>query len=198
MFHGNFKTRSRSFRAWFYRRLPMGFSGWRLKRRAGYERRWGLEVAGFTKENFFRILQDRLLSKFNKGECLELVAGDGLVGSLGLWLERSGGWSVEAWEHRPFVLMQLQRNRPNSRIQNGRLTNWRNQRLNSLPLVVTTRGAREASGVCRAIQRGIIRPALVGIWNQSRKGIWESRLQKCGYQLEAVWHGIELYRPGNR
>ena len=92
----------RQFRAWFYRRLPPSSSSMFLKKLAGYERRWGLERNGFTKEGFFHLFRKRFIQKTHPGIFFELQAGDGLVGSLGLWLERENPpWRVEAWEHRP-------------------------------------------------------------------------------------------------
>ena len=87
----------RSLRGWGYRLIPPIRDEWNRKRIAGYERRWNLEVEGFTKEGFFRILQRNILAKVRAGDFYELVAGDGQVGSLGIWLERGGGDG--GWKH---------------------------------------------------------------------------------------------------
>ena len=96
----------RFLRGWLYRRYPAISRGWYRKKLAGYERRWGLEDHGFTKEGFFRVFHEKFLEGKRPGRVYELAAGNGLVGSLGVWLEElSGGWSVEAWEHRPFPFL---------------------------------------------------------------------------------------------
>ena len=124
----------RRIRAWLYRRLPFGVKAFHLKRRAGYERRWNLELEGFTQEGFFRILNQRVLRGLQPGVFLELVAGDGLVGSLGLWLERlKQGWSVQAWEHRAWPALSFQKNRPSTLLHQARLTSWAFEEM-SLPM----------------------------------------------------------------
>ena len=47
----------RLFRGWLYRRYPAVSRGWYRKKLAGYERRWGLEDYGFTKDGFFKVFQ---------------------------------------------------------------------------------------------------------------------------------------------
>ena len=85
-------------RGWLYRILPSWSTTWHRKKLAGYERRWGLEQDGFTKEGFFRILQKNMMAKVQIGDFYELFVGDGLEGSLGTWLERGrGGWREKAW-----------------------------------------------------------------------------------------------------
>jgi hypothetical protein len=160
---------------------------------SGYERRWNLEIQGFTKEGFFRVLDQRVLRGVQPGLFLELVAGDGLVGSLGLWLEGQDGWRVEAWEHRKSPALSFQKNRPTTPLHAERLTVWTPSLAAKNPTGISTRGVREAAGVCRAIRKKMIRPVVIGIWNPSRRGIWESRLRPCGYRLEMVWHNLEVY-----
>jgi hypothetical protein len=166
-----------------------------LKKLAGYGRRWGLEQEGFTKEGFFKVLQKRVLRDVKVGRVYELVAGDGLVGSLGVWIEGLGKeWSVEAWEHQPHPLAALRKNRPAAEIHAGRLTGWSaNERRKDL-VGITTRGAREAAGVCREIRTGQIRPCWIGIWNPSRRPVWFHRMRSAGYQLVLVYQGMEFYR----
>ncbi|NDB96097.1 MAG: hypothetical protein EBZ78_08070 [Verrucomicrobia bacterium] len=188
------KPWERSVRGWLYRRLPAGDNPWHLKRRAGYERRWGLETRGFTKRGFFGIFRERLLPAKHPGHWVELQVGDGLVGSLGLWLEEEPGHTVEAWEHRKWPALSFQKNRPKSPLHAGRLTSWEGERVSKNPAGVTTRGVREAAGVCRAIRQGRIRPMVVGIWNPGRRWIWEARLRACGYRLEIVYDRMEFYR----
>ncbi len=190
----NFCRKLRSLRSGFYRRLPFCEGDFHLKRLAGFERRWDLEGEGFTKAGFMEIFERKLLQGMVPGTLVELQAGDGLVGSLGVWLEQVEGWKGEAWEHRTKPLADLNENRPKTAVHAGRLTDW-NSGVSSLqPVLITTRGAREASGVCRAIRAGRIQPALVGIWNPTRRSVWQRRLRRAGYRLELVYHRMEFYR----
>jgi len=185
----------RESRGIIYRYYPSTCPRWHLKKLAGYGRRWGLEQEGFTKEGFFKVLQKRVLRDVKVGRVYELVAGDGLVGSLGVWIEGLGKeWSVEAWEHQPHPLAALRKNRPAAEIHAGRLTGWSaNERRKDL-VGITTRGAREAAGVCREIRTGQIRPCWIGIWNPSRRPVWFHRMRSAGYQLVLVYQGMEFYR----
>jgi hypothetical protein len=154
-----------------------------------------MELEGFTKEGFFKIFHGRFGLTRNRGQLVELVAGDGLVGSFGLWMGTgASGWKVMAWEHRPYVFDQLRKNRPDTEIHKGRLTNWAGNFSKISPTAITVRGAREASGVCRGIRNQLIRPDWLGIWNPSRRPVWCRRLSKAGYQLELVWQNMEFYR----
>ena len=161
----------------------------------GYERRWGLEQEGFCKEGFFRVFRENLLKGGKGGTFLELRAGDGLVGSLGVWLESLGEtWKVESWEDRPLPLRQLRANRFQSKILEGRLTRGLSKDLVQEPDGITTRGVREASGVCRAIRQSQIRPRWIGIWNPSRRPVWLKRLGKSGYRLALIYERMEFYQ----
>jgi len=189
----------RLLRGWLYRRYPPFFPEWHRKMLVGYERRWGLEDHGFTKEGFFRVFQEKFLRGNRSGRVYELGAGDGLVGSLGVWLEELGvGWSVEAWEHRPFPLSSIHKQRPKIQIHEGRLTRWSaNERKKDL-IGITTRKAREASGVCREIRAGQIRPQWVGLWNPTMRPAWLHRMRRVGYQLELVYQKMEFYVDAER
>ena len=189
---GNFIMRK--LRAFLYRRFP-AFAGWAFRKKlAGFERRWNLETAGFTKEGFFGVLQERFSLHRNPGLLMELAVGDGLVGSLGLWLESSkSGWKVKAWEDHPEVLKKLRKNRPATEIHAGRLPSWQGDATEAEVTAVTTRGVREASWVCRAIREGRMRPAWLGIWNPRRHPVWYRRLLREGYRLELVWQNVEFY-----
>ena len=188
------KLALRFLRGWLYRRYPAVSRGWYRKKLAGYERRWGLENHGFTKEGFFRVFHERFLGGNRPGRVYELGAGDGLVGSLGVWLERLGdGWSVEAWEHRPIPLFSLQKTRLEAKIHEGRLINWSANERKSDLAAITTRGSKEATGVCREIRAGHIRPYFVGIWNTTRRPVWFHRMRSVGYQLELVYQRMEFY-----
>jgi hypothetical protein len=190
----NSKAWWRGLRARFYRQLPPGCPTWHIKRRAGYERRWEVESAGFTKQGFFEIFRRRLLKGVDSGLWIELQAGDGLVGSLGVWLEQMEGRKVEAWEHRKWPAISFQKNRPSTQLHNERLTDWSQPNAPKNPVGVTTRGVREASGVCRAIRQKLIRPVLVGIWNPTRRALWEKRLRREKYRLELVYERMEFYQ----
>ncbi len=182
-------------RGFLYRHLPGWGSPLFEKKRTGFERRWNIEKKGFTKEGFFEIFRKRFGLSDKGGQLVELRPGDGLVGSLGVWMENGAyGWKTRAWEHRDLVFQQFRRNRPNTKIHKGRVTNWQKNVSEHSPTAVTTRGAREASGVCRGIRNKLIRPAWLGIWNPSRRPIWFYRLNKQGYRLELVWQNIEFYR----
>lgn len=182
----------RDLRGVLYRSLPVC---WFEKKRVGMERRWQAERDALTKEGLWELLQKQLLCGGSEGLLMELAAGDGLVGSLGVWIESSlSGWKVQAWEHRDSVCHQLRRNRPHANIRPERLTEWSRPASFPLPTAITTRGMREASGVCRAIRRKWIRPAWMGIWNPTRRPVWYRRLCREGYQLELVWQNIEFYR----
>lgn len=189
----------RSLRGWFYRSLPSRGRSWHTKRLAGLDRRWKLEGDGFTKEGFFQILHHKFLQEAQGGLWLELRVGDGLVGSLGSWLESSGpGWQVEAWEDRKFPFERLRSNRPRSRVVGARLTDWAIRKESSIPDGIATRGVREASAVCRAVRQQNKSPRWIGIWNPSRRPVWAQRLQACGYRLELAWHNMEFYRLSGR
>ena len=188
-------TSLRLFRGWLYRRYPAVSRGWYRKKLAGYERRWGLEDHGFTKEGFFRVFHKRFLRRNRPGWVYELGAGDGLVGSLGVWLEGlCEGWSVEAWEHRPFPLFSLKETRLEAEIHGERLTRWSAKERKKDLLGITTRGSREATGVCREIRTRQIRPEWVGLWNPTMRPAWFQRMRSGGYQLELVYQRMEFYR----
>ena len=196
---GAMKPFLRLFRGWLYRRYPALGSGWYRKKLAGYERRWGLEDQGFTKEGFLKVFHKRFLGGNKAGRLYELVAGDGLVGSLGVWLEGLGeGWSVEAWEHRPVPLFSLKKTRLEAEIHGGRLTKWSAKERKKDLVGITTRGSREATGVCREIRTGQIRPQWVGLWNPTSRPAWFHRMSRVGYQLVLVYQRMEFYVDGER
>jgi len=191
---GAMKSVLRIVRGWLYRRYPAISRGWYRKKLAGYERRWGLEDHGFTKEGFFRVFRERFIVGNRPGRVYELVAGDGLVGSLGVWFEGLGkGWSVEAWEHRPSALLSLKKTRFEAEIHEGRLTRWSAYERKKDLIGITTRKAREGSGVCREIRAGQIRPQWVGLWNPTMRPTWFHRMRSGGYQLELVYQRMEFY-----
>ena len=188
------KSALRFLRGWFYRRFPAHSRGWHRKKLAGYERRWGLENRGFTKEGFFKVFQKRVLRDVKVGRVYELAAGDGLVGSLGAWTEGLGErWRIEAWEHRPFPLSSIHKQRPRTQIHEGRLTRWTEKERKKDLVGITTRGSREATGVCREIRAGQIRPEWVGLWNPTMRPAWLHRMRSAGYRLVLVYQRMEFY-----
>jgi len=189
----------RKFRGSLYRCFPATSKSLFRKKISGYERRWGLEDNGFTKEGFFRILQNKILVSVRAGSFYELMVGDGQVGSLGLWLERvDGGWRVEAWEHRVHPLASFRKNRLGTKIHGERLTNWGEKERKTNPAGITSRGVRENAGICREIRNGRIRPGFVGIWNPTRRSVWMHRLGRAGYRLEMIYERMEFYRLRTR
>jgi hypothetical protein len=193
------KVSLRLLRGWFYRRYPAASRGWYRKKLAGYERRWGLEDHAFTKEGFFRVFHERFLGGNKLGRIYELAVGDGIVGSLGVWVEGLGeGWSIEAWEHRPFPLFSLKKTRLDAEIHEERLTRWSAKDRKKDLVGVTTRGSREATGVCREIRTGQIRPEWVALWNPTMRSSWFHRMRSEGYQLVLVYQRMEFYRDKKR
>lgn len=188
------KRALRFLRGWLYRQYPAVSRGWYRKKLAGYERRWGLEDQGFTKGGFLRIFTRRVLPHCRPGFFYELVTGDGLVGSMGVWLESKDRWKVEAWEHRPHPLAALRKNRPGTEIHEGRLTTWTEKERKPNPTGITSRGSRESAALCREIRNGGIRPSFVGIWNPTRRPVWMHRLRRARYRLEMVYERVEFYR----
>jgi hypothetical protein len=158
-----------------------------------------LEDHGFTKEGFFRVFHKKFLRGNRSGRVYELAAGDGLVGSLGVWLEGlCEGWSVEAWEHRPFPLFSLKETRLEAEIHEERLTRWSAKERKKDLVGITTRGSREAAGVCREIRTGQIRPQWVGLWNPTMRPAWFHRMRGAGYQLVLVYQRMEFYVDAER
>jgi hypothetical protein len=136
-----------------------------------------------------------MLSHFRPGAFYELAAGDGLVGSLGTWLESLGeGWGVQAWECRPHPLATLRKNRTRTQIHEGRLTTWSEKERGPNPTGITSRSSIESSALCWQIRNGGIRPGFVGIWNPTQRPVWMHRLRRAGYRLEMVYERMEFYR----
>jgi len=131
------------------------------------------------------------------GTFWELAAGDGLVGSLGVWLEGTPSWKVEIWEHRKIPLAHCRRNRPKAHIHDERKADWdlpAGSEAEASPWGLTARSVRDAGAVCRAVRKRQIRPQLIGLWNPTERMVWASRLQREGYSLELVYQRMEIYR----
>lgn len=184
----------RKLRGYLYRCFPASSRSVFRKKISGYERRWELETKGFAKDGFFEIFSKKILSQYPAGAMIELCAGDGVVGSLGLWLEKyARGWHVKAWEARPLVFEQLRKNRPQTTVYLGRLTDWAALGSSSRPCALTVRGTREAAAACRAVRLSLIQPVWLCIWNPSHRPVWYKRLNRQGYRLAMVWQNNEIY-----
>jgi len=90
-------------------------------------------------------------------------------------------------------LISLKKKRLEAEIHEGRLTRWtENDRKKDL-VGITTRGSREATGVCREIRAGQIRPEWVGLWNPTMRPAWLHRMRSAGYRLVLVYQRMEFY-----
>jgi hypothetical protein len=83
-------------------------------------------------------------------------------------------------------------------IHEGRLTIWSEEERKAGLVGITTRGAKEAAGVCREIRGSRIRPILIGIWNPTMRPAWFHRMRSAGYQLVLVYQRMEFYREVKR
>lgn len=145
-------------------------------------------------DGFIRVMQKRILRPADPQVCLEMAAGDGLVGSYGHWLESRLGWRCMAWESRPAAFAQLQRNRPASVCFGGPWTGPGEADLSDRPGLITCRSHRQSSALCKAISGGRIRPSVVALWNPSERPVWWRRLAACRYRLVLVHERMEFYR----
>jgi hypothetical protein len=182
----------RTLRGFLYRHLP----GCRWdKRLQGYERRWGLETGGFPKEGFIQACQDRLLGAEKPGWFMEIKPGDGIIGSLGYWLEQgTGAWGIAAWEDRPFPAENFRQKRPTAVLFRSKFGLPLPPKVFQRVVGITVRANREASAVCRAIRKGDLAPTVCGIWNPNRRDIWDKRMKLLGYRLELVYQRMEFYK----
>jgi len=185
-------------RGWFYRHIPGYGTRAHRTRCIGFSRRWDLENRGFRKEGFFALFREKFLAGTQPETFWEMAAGDGLVGSLGVWLEGIPGWKVEIWEHRQIPLAHCQRNRPKSKVHGPREAGWdlpAALEAGASPWGVTARSARDATAVCRAVRKKRIRPQLIGLWNPTERAVWAARLKADGYALQLVYQRMEIYCP---
>jgi hypothetical protein len=90
-------------------------------------------------------------------------------------------------------LFSLKETRLDAEIHEERLTRWSAKERKKDLVGVTTRGSREATGVCREIRARQIRPEWVGIWNPTMRPAWFKRMKSAGYQLELVYQRMEFY-----
>jgi hypothetical protein len=95
-------------------------------------------------------------------------------------------------------LSSIHKQRPRTQIHEGRLIRWSAKERKKDLLGITTRGSREATGVCREIRTMQIRPQWVGLWNPTMRPAWFQRMRSAGYQLELVYQRMEFYRDKKR
>jgi len=185
----------RRVRGWFYRRSCGSSRGTHRRRRSGFERKSGAEEAGHTLEAWVHFLVRHGLAAPPAAVVVELAAGDGLVGSLGAWLEKeNAGIRCFLWEHRSIPLGEARRNRSAARVMEGRLLDWSLAELPSAPWLVTSFCGRQTSCLWRAIGQAALRPAWVVVWNPSGRPVWWRRARQSGYRLQWVHHNREYYR----
>lgn len=156
----------------------------------GYGRRWGLEENGWTQEGFCQVVWEKLLMRKRGGAILELAAGDGLVGSLGRWLEEHQGWDATCEEPAVEPRRQLIKNRPRAQCFQG-LKNFVALRTRD---VVTSRSATRSTLLLREMRTSGYRPGLVGIWNRSGRPLWAVRLKQMGYRPVLCQDRMEFYQ----
>jgi len=123
---------------------------------------------------------------------VELAAGDGLVGSPGVWLE-SEGVRCFLWEHREIPRREAKRQRPAARVEAGRLLDWRKADLPAEPWLVSSACPRQSARVWQAIREKLIRPAWVVIGNPSGRPVWWLRARQAGYRLAWVYENREYF-----
>ena len=97
----------RRLRGWIYRRCPRVCPGAHRLRGTGFTRRWNCENRGWTQDGFARLVWEKLLGGKRCGRILECACGDGLIGSLGWWLEKNAGWTADCEEERRGAFARL-------------------------------------------------------------------------------------------
>jgi len=174
----------RRLRGWFYRKGWGGSRQAHQRRRKGFERRCGAEEQGYTMESWLRFIRGRGMTAAPGAVVVELAVGDGLVGSLGAWLE---GQNPEvrcfAWEHRAIAW-----------VTEGRLTDWSLATLPARPWIVTSSCSRQTARVWQAVRSGEIHPAWVVVWNPTGRSAWWRRARRVGYRLCWVHANREYYQ----
>lgn len=185
----------RRFRGCLYRLLPASVPGSHRFRTIGFARRWSLEEKGGTLEGFARLLWAKVLNHQTQGRILECSCGDGLVGSLGRWLEEHAQWRSDCHESRTLPRRQLSQNRPQAVIHPDLGF------LRGLPAfpeaafdLVTTRSFSSGSRLCRWMRESRNRPGVVGIWNRTGTALWSGRLGRMGYRMVLCWDRMEFYQ----
>jgi len=185
----------RSVRGWWYRRFPGFLPGGHRLRGIGFTRRWNCEDRGWTQEGFAQLVWEKLLRGKRRGRILECSCGDGLIGSLGWWLEKNAGWTADCEIDRGGALARLRVARPAAKIHSS-LASFGSggaNRIRDFDLV-TSRSCRGTSRLCRMMSRDAGGPAVVGIWNPSGRDLWSRRLGKLGYRMALCRNRFELYQ----
>jgi len=186
----------RGIRGWWYRQTPGLSRRAHGQRRKGFERPCGAENHAHTQQMWVEFLGQHGLIMDPGAVIVELAAGDGVTGSLGVWLEdRSHGARCFLWEHRPVACEESVRLRPAARVWAGRLTEWRRADLPDRPWLVSSGCSRQSAAIWRAIRQKVIRPGWLILWNPSGRPVWWRRARQVGYRLRWVHHHREYYRP---
>ena len=146
-------------------------------------------------ESWLRFLRGRGMTAAPGAVVVELAVGDGLVGSLGAWLE---GQNPEvrcfAWEHRAIPLREASLQRPTARVTAGRLLDWNLGELPAKPWLVNSSCNQQTARVWRAVHQGQIHPAWVVVWNPTGRSVWWRRARRAGYRLRWVHANREYYQ----
>jgi hypothetical protein len=184
----------RKVRGWIYRHWPGSSREAHFRRRKGSERFRDAEKHAFTQESWVGYLRKHSILGEKNCVIVELAAGDGLVGSLGVWLEeKSRGVECYLWEHREIPFQEALRRRPTAGVRAGRLLDWGTTTFPNSPWLVTSRCARQSRQLWRAVGANIIQPKWVVIWNPSGRGVWWHRARQTGYQLYWMQQNYEYY-----
>lgn len=180
----------RSFRGWIYRHWPTFLPRAHHNRMIGYRRRWGLEDRGWTQEGFCQVAWEKLLKQKRGGSILELAAGDGLVGSLGRWLEEHHGWKAQCEEQAVVPYRQLKTNRPRATTMQYAESLFFTKSWDAF----TSRSSLRSALFLRVMRVNGYRPGLVGIWNRSGRPSWAKRLERMGYRPVLCQDRMEFYQ----
>jgi hypothetical protein len=138
------------------------------------------------------LVWQKLLDQRKGALMFELAAGDGVVGSLGRWLEENQKWKSECWERRAIPSAQLRRLRPMASLHSGKIE----PAISRKPSVVVSRSSRTNTILWKAIRDGRWNPELVGLWNRSGRDLWFWRMSGLGYRLALSQDRLEIYRRG--
>jgi len=155
---------------------------------------WNAEEEGRTWEGFCRLIWVRLLRRRTGERIIELAAGDGLVGSLGRWLEQHQGWKAECWEAGKIPRQYFSRFRPVAILHAATAA----VEFSSRPAVVFSRSARMNTLLRMEMERSGWNPTVVGLWNKSGRGLWARRMRRLGYRLGLCRDRLEVYQRKER
>jgi len=122
------------------------------------------------------------------GTFREEDAGDGIIGSHAVWLEKKG-WAGVSLEARPEAAALLQKNRPGSFVPQARLESvpWKTADL------VSARREASIRRVLKEIGNGI-RPRWVILQARDPQPEVFQAMNRAGYRLDQFIHDDEYYR----